>query len=75
MIKSNGCNFLTLTMNEIVSIDKELCTGCGKCIKRCPQQILYINRETMTCDVIDQSRCDRLGDCEKICSIGAIIIN
>ncbi|MFC1866335.1 4Fe-4S binding protein [Chloroflexota bacterium] len=22
-------------MNEIISIDKEICTGCGKCIKRC----------------------------------------
>ena len=61
-------------MNEIVSIDKELCIGCGKCIKRCSQQILYIDRETYTCAVIDQSRCNRLGSCVNACSVGAIKI-
>ena len=51
---------LFYVMNEIVSIDKEKCNGCGACIQKCPQQILYINRKTMTCDVDDQSRCDRI---------------
>jgi NAD-dependent dihydropyrimidine dehydrogenase PreA subunit len=62
-------------MNEIVSIDKELCTGCGLCIQECPQQILYINRKTMTCDVTDQSLCDKQGGCEEACPVGAIKIN
>jgi len=62
-------------MNEILSIDKELCTGCGKYIEKCPQQILYIDLETLTCAVTDQSRCDRLGGCEKVCPVGAIKIN
>jgi len=38
-------------------------------------KILYINRKTMTCDVIDQSKCDRLGGCEEVCPVGAIKIN
>jgi ferredoxin len=62
-------------MNEIVSIDKDRCVGCGICIQKCPQQILYIDRETMTCDVIDQSKCDRQGGCEEACPVGAIKIN
>jgi NADH-quinone oxidoreductase subunit F len=62
-------------MNEVVSIDKEKCTGCGVCIKKCPQQILYIDSETDTCAVIDHSRCDRLRGCVRVCRVGAIKIN
>ncbi|MFC1899951.1 DUF362 domain-containing protein [Chloroflexota bacterium] len=61
-------------MNEIVSIDKELCTGCGECVKTCPQQILYIDNKTNTCAVIDHNRCDRRGGCERVCAFGAIKI-
>ncbi len=62
-------------MKETVSINKELCTGCGVCIKLCPQQILYLDKNTNTCAVSDQSRCDKLRGCERRCPTGAIKIN
>jgi NAD-dependent dihydropyrimidine dehydrogenase PreA subunit len=62
-------------MNEIVSIDGKKCTGCGACIKKCPQQILYLDREIKTCVVINQNQCDRLRGCERACKTGAIKIN
>lgn len=52
-------------MNEIVSIDREKCTGCGACIKKCPKQILYLDGETETYAVINHNQCDRLLGCER----------
>ncbi|MFA5629328.1 MAG: 4Fe-4S binding protein [Dehalococcoidales bacterium] len=62
-------------MKEIVSINKELCSGCGVCIKICPQQILYMDKETGTCSVTEQEKCDKLRGCERKCPTGAIKIN
>jgi NAD-dependent dihydropyrimidine dehydrogenase PreA subunit len=62
-------------MKETVSINKELCTGCGVCIKMCPQQILYLDKKPNTCAVSAHSRCDKLRGCERKCPTGAIKIN
>ena len=61
-------------MNKIVIIDEELCIGCGACVWLCLKKILYIDEKSGKCKVIDESKCDRLGGCEKICPVNAIKI-
>lgn len=62
-------------MKEVVSIDADLCTGCGKCVRMCPRRILYIDKDTKIAEVTDHSNCDRLRGCEFVCPTRAIKIN
>jgi len=57
-----------------VLINKDLCIGCGMCVKICPVSILYVDTKTEKCKVIDESKCDKRAGCEKVCSTGAIKI-
>ncbi|MDD2688961.1 MAG: 4Fe-4S binding protein [Candidatus Omnitrophica bacterium] len=61
-------------MNKIVIINEELCVGCGACTSLCPKQILYIDEKSVKCKVSDESKCDRLRGCEKVCPVSAIKI-
>ena len=63
-----------IDMNKIVIIDEGLCIGCGKCVELCPKKILYIDEKGGQCKVADESKCDRLRGCVKICPVGAIKI-
>ena len=59
-------------MNHIVKIDEKLCTGCGKCVRICPQQILSVDEMDRICKVVNEKKCDRLKGCEYVCPMGAI---
>ncbi|MBI4706390.1 MAG: 4Fe-4S binding protein [Candidatus Omnitrophica bacterium] len=61
-------------MNNIVLINEGLCIGCAKCVELCPKKILYIDVKTGKCKVSDESKCDRLRGCERICPVDAIKI-
>jgi 2-oxoglutarate ferredoxin oxidoreductase subunit delta len=61
-------------MNKIVIIDENLCIGCAKCVNLCPKKILYLDKTTKKCKVTDESKCDKLGGCERICPVQAIKI-
>ncbi|HNX82440.1 MAG TPA: 4Fe-4S binding protein [Candidatus Omnitrophota bacterium] len=61
-------------MNKIVLINEELCIGCGACASLCPNKILYIEEKSGKCKVSDESKCDRLRGCEKVCPVDAIKI-
>jgi len=61
-------------MNKIVNIDEELCIGCGACVLLCPKKILYIDEKSGKCKVSDESKCDRLRGCEKVCPVDALRI-
>ncbi|OQB12758.1 MAG: ferredoxin [Candidatus Omnitrophica bacterium ADurb.Bin205] len=61
-------------MKRIVIIDGELCVGCGACVELCPKKILYIDQKSGKCKVSDESKCDRLRGCEKVCPVSAIKI-
>lgn len=58
---------------NVVRIDREGCTGCGACVSLCPKKILYLDDEGK-CAVTDESQCDRLAGCERVCPAGAITI-
>jgi NAD-dependent dihydropyrimidine dehydrogenase PreA subunit len=61
-------------MNTIVVIDGNACTGCMKCVKLCPKKILYIDPATKKCAVTDETKCDKLRGCERVCQVKAIKI-
>jgi NAD-dependent dihydropyrimidine dehydrogenase PreA subunit len=61
-------------MKRIVIIDEELCIGCGACVSLCPNKILYIDEKSGKCKVSNESKCDRLRGCEKVCPVDAIKI-
>lgn len=60
-------------MNKIVLIDKSKCIGCEKCIKLCPKQILYLDKDKKCC-VSDEKKCDKFAGCQFICPEKAIKI-
>lgn len=57
---------------NIISIDQERCTGCGKCIPDCPEGALQIvdGKARLVSDLF----CDGLGACIGTCPEGAISI-
>jgi 7,8-dihydropterin-6-yl-methyl-4-(beta-D-ribofuranosyl)aminobenzene 5'-phosphate synthase len=61
-------------VNKIVIIDEGLCVGCGACVSLCPKKILFIDEKSGKCKVSDESKCDRLRGCEKVCPLEAIKI-
>lgn len=62
-------------MGKIVEINEELCVGCRECVRICPKKILYIDEASGKCKVTDETRCDRLRGCERLCPVGALKIH
>jgi NADH-quinone oxidoreductase subunit F len=54
------------------SILEDKCTGCGACLKLCPQQA--IRGELKKLHIIDSSKCIRCGVCRDACPYEAVII-
>jgi len=54
------------------SIDKDKCTGCGVCLKKCPTEC--ISGEKKKVHVIDQTKCIKCGVCKESCKFDAIIV-
>ncbi|MFQ5758865.1 MAG: 4Fe-4S dicluster domain-containing protein [Candidatus Bathyarchaeia archaeon] len=63
-----------------LTLDKELCTGCGICKEICPREAIEIKKfpkaerekvEPPTID-IDEQKCHYCGICDPICPFGAI---
>lgn len=53
-------------------IDEERCNGCGRCLKRCPQNA--ISGEKGEVYVIDQDLCIKCGICRDVCTFDAVVI-
>jgi NAD-dependent dihydropyrimidine dehydrogenase PreA subunit len=61
---------------DIIKIDEEKCTGCGKCITGCPEQAIEIvdtpkgKKARLAADIY----CDGIGACMGSCPEGAITV-
>jgi NAD-dependent dihydropyrimidine dehydrogenase PreA subunit len=56
----------------IITIDNELCIGCGACVNRCKQDALQLVDGKAT--LINDNYCDGLGHCIGECPVGAITL-
>jgi Na+-translocating ferredoxin:NAD+ oxidoreductase RNF subunit RnfB len=54
------------------SIDEAICTGCGKCLKNCPQGA--ITGEKKKPHQIVQDLCIKCGLCRDNCTFGAVMV-
>jgi NADH-quinone oxidoreductase subunit F len=54
-------------------INEEACTGCGKCARACPQQV--ISGELKQSFHIDDEACVKCGICREECSFDAILVH
>ncbi|RJR26147.1 MAG: 4Fe-4S dicluster domain-containing protein [Desulfobacteraceae bacterium] len=53
-------------------IDKEKCTGCQVCARKCPQEA--ITGEKKKIHVLDQSKCIKCGICYEACKFDAVVV-
>ncbi|MFX1521342.1 MAG: ATP-binding protein [Promethearchaeota archaeon] len=61
---------------KIITIDEELCNGCGNCIPSCPEQALELvdTPDGLKARIVKEFYCDGLGACLGACPTGALII-
>jgi len=57
---------------KIIKIDKELCNGCGLCVKACHEDAIQM--VDGKAQLVSDQYCDGLGDCLPACPAGAIEI-
>ncbi len=76
----NVCEKVSLKDRPKPTVDHEFCTGCGACVAICPFNCLDINDSIMSSEIkgnaelVKPAKCVSCGECEKICSKGAITL-
>jgi NAD-dependent dihydropyrimidine dehydrogenase PreA subunit len=54
-------------------IDPQACTGCGACVRPCPQEA--INGEKKQPHTINVELCIKCGACRDVCRFDAVLVN
>ena len=54
-------------------VDENKCTGCGKCIDRCPEGAISFNDKGLA--EVDEEKCTGCGKCSKACPFEAVTIS
>lgn len=65
---SGVCRELT-----VFSIDPNICTACGKCLRSCPVEAITGQKKTP--HVIDTDKCTKCGLCREVCPFDAVMTN
>ena len=71
-IKEKRCPSLECPALLTYGIDKDKCTGCGLCAKKCPATA--ISGERKEPHVIDQDKCIKCGQCLQLCHFDAVYV-
>lgn len=58
----------------IVSVDQDICEGCGDCIDSCPAEILSLNDAGKAYVSGDEAECMGCESCVTVCETGAITV-
>ncbi len=56
----------------LYSIDAEKCTGCGRCLRKCPAEAISGAKKEP--HVIDQDKCVKCGTCLELCKFDAVVV-
>ena len=51
----------------------EKCSGCGRCVEVCPQNVFEMRDKRAS--IIDRDRCMECGACAKNCEFGALSVD
>ena len=62
-------------LKDVVSLrfNPELCTGCGRCLEVCPQDVF--KRSGKDIEIQQRDRCIECGACMMNCQTGAVTVN
>lgn len=55
-----------------VSVDEDLCAGCGECVEGCPVDVFEIQGKKVS--VINEQMCGECRYCEAVCPSGAVSV-
>ena len=67
-------------MTAKVTIDQEICKGCGLCVPACPRHIVALEADRVnsvgyhTAAVTDLAQCIACGSCARMCHDSAITV-
>lgn len=57
--------------NEHPIVDKTKCTGCGTCVKFCPEAVISVKNKKA---LVDYYYCKGCGVCAQVCPVKAILM-
>ena len=55
-------------------IDKKACTGCGRCDRSCPLDVIHYNKDEKRAEIRYPEECWMCGSCRQECPAGAITL-
>jgi NAD-dependent dihydropyrimidine dehydrogenase PreA subunit len=55
-----------------LKLDKDKCTGCGRCVEVCPRQVIIMGDKKAY--IVDRDLCIECGACQRNCAYGALIV-
>jgi NAD-dependent dihydropyrimidine dehydrogenase PreA subunit len=60
--------------NKLIHVVESNCTGCQRCIKRCPHKVLEALKEEGKVRVVvkNPDKCTACGDCIRVCKFNAL---
>ena len=55
-----------------VTVDKDVCTGCGECVEVCPVEVFELNDDKS--EPVNADECMGCESCVEVCEAGAITV-